>query len=128
MEDNFDVQYEVLLSGVMRKVLHYEVTNGVSDSSIRVIKIPFGDVAIDLDTVRYGIYSGRILADLDTFHIGVACRKFDDTLYVVWGEKGDKQLNDTQYESCKITKQDKFFNSTFDELVEDAAQTLTIIK
>ena len=128
MEDNFDVQYEVLLSGVMRKVLHYEVTNGVSDSSIRVIKIPFGDVAIDFDTVRYGIYSGRILADLDTFHIGVACRKFDDTLYVVWGEKGDKQLNDTQYESCKITKQDKFFNSTFDELVEDAAQTLTIIK
>lgn len=85
MKDNFDVQYEVLLSGVMRKVLHYEVTNGASDSSIRAIKIPFGDVAIDFDTVRYGIYSGRILADLDTFHIGVACRKFDDTLYVVWG-------------------------------------------
>lgn len=124
MEDNFDVQYEVLLSGVMRKVLHYEVTNGVSDSSIRVIKIPFGDVAIDFDTVRYGIYSGRILVDLDTFHIGVACRKFDDTLYVVWGEKGDKQLNNTQYESCKIVRQDKFFNKTFDELVEDAAQTL----
>lgn len=125
MEDNFDMQYEVLLSGVMRKVLHYEVTNGASDSSIRVIKIPFGDVAIDLDTVRYGIYSGRILVDLDTFHIGVACRKFDDTLYVVWGEKGDKQLNDAQYESCKITKQDKFFNSTFDELVEDAVQALS---
>lgn len=124
MEDNFDTQYEVLLSGVMRKVLHYEVTNGASDSSIRVIKIPFGDVAIDFDTVRYGIYSGRILMDLDTFHIGVACRKFDDTLYVVWGEKGDKQLNDSQYESCKIVKQDKFFNSTFNELVEDAAQTL----
>lgn len=125
MVDNFDVQYEVLLSGVMRKVLHYEVTNGVSDSSIRVIKIPFGDVAIDFDTVRYGIYSGRILADLDTFHIGVACRKFDDTLYVVWGEKGDKQLNDAQYESYKMVKQDKFFNNTFDELVEDAAQTLS---
>ena len=124
MKDNFDVQYEVLLSGVMRKVLHYEVTNGASDSSIRVIKIPFGDVAIDFDTVRYGIYSGRILADLDTFHVGVACRKFDDTLYVVWGEKGDKRPNDAQYESCKITKQDKFFNRTFDELVEDAAQTL----
>lgn len=124
MVDNFDAQYEVLLSGVMCKVLHYEVTNGVSDSSIRVIKIPFGDVAIDFDTVRYGIYSGRILMDLDTFHIGVACRKFDDTLYVVWGEKGDKQLNDVQYESCKIVKQDKFFNNTFDELVEDAAQTL----
>lgn len=124
MEDNFDVQYEVLLSGVMRKVLHYEVTNGVSDSSIRVIKIPFGDVAIDFDTVRYGIYSGRILADLDTFHIGVACRKFDDTLYVVWGEKSDKQPNDAQYESCKIVKQDKFFNKTFDELVEDTTQTL----
>ena len=125
MKDNFDVQYEVLLSGVMRKVLHYEVTNGASDSSIRVIKIPFGDVAIDFDTVRYGIYSGRILMDLDTFHIGVACRKFDDTLYIVWGERCDKQLNDAQYESCKITKQDKFFNSTFDELVEDAAQTLS---
>ena len=125
MEDNFDVQYEVLLSGVMRKVLHYEVTNGASDSSIRAIKIPFGDVAIDFDTVRYGIYSGRILMDLDTFHIGVACRKFDDTLYVVWGEKGDKQPNDAQYESCKIVKQDKFFNNTFDELVEDAAQTLS---
>ena len=124
MEDNFDVQYEVLLSGVMRKVLHYEVTNGASDSSIRVIKIPFGDVAIDFDTVRYGIYSGRILADLDTFHIGVACRKFDDTLYVVWGERCDKRPNDAQYESCKIVKQDKFFNSTFDELVEDTTQTL----
>lgn len=124
MEDNFNAQYEVLLSGVMRKVLHYEVTNGVSDSSIRVIKIPFGDVAIDFDTVRYGIYSGRILVDLDTFHIGVACRKFDDTLYVVWGEKGDKKLNDSRYESCKIAKQDKFFNNTFNKLVEDAAQTL----
>ena len=125
MKDNFDVQYEVLLSGVMRKVLHYEVTNGASDSSIRVIKIPFGDVAIDFDTVRYGIYSRRILADLDTFRIGVACRKFDDTLYVVWGERYGKQLNDAQYESCKITKQDNFFNSTFNELVEDAAQTLS---
>ena len=125
MVDNFDVQYEVLLSGVMRKILHYEVTNGASDSSIRAIKIPFGDVAIDFDTVRYGIYSGRILADLDTFHIGVACRKFDDTLYVVWGQKGDKRPNDAQYESCKIVKQDKFFNNTFDELVEDAVQTLS---
>lgn len=125
MVDNFDVQYEVLLSGVMRKVLHYEVTNGVSDSSIRVIKIPFGDVALDFDTVRYGIYSGRILVDLDTFHIGVACRKFDDTLYVVWGERCDKYPNDAQYESCKMVKQDKFFNKTFDELVEDAAQTLS---
>ena len=125
MVDNFDVQYEVLLSGVMRKVLHYEVTNGASDSSIRVIKIPFGDVAIDFDTVRYGIYSGRILADLDTFHIGVACRKFDDTLYVVWGERCNKQPNDAQYESCKIVKQDKFFNKTFDELVEDATQALS---
>ena len=84
MVDNFDVQYEVLLSGVMRKILHYEVTSNVQDSSIRAIKIPFGDVAMDFDTVRYGIYSGRILADLDTFHIGVACMKFDDTLYVVW--------------------------------------------
>ena len=109
----------------MRKVLHHEVTNSASDSSIRVIKIPFGDVAIDFDTVRYGIYSGRILVDLDTFHIGVACRKFDDTLYVVWGEKGDKQPNDAQYESCKMVKQDKFYNNTFDELVEDAAQTLS---
>ena len=125
MKDNFDVQYEVLLSGVMRKVLHYEATNGVSDSSIRVIKIPFGDVAMDFDTVRYGIYSGRILADLDTFRIGVACRKFDDTLYVVWGQKGDKRPNDARYESCKIVKQDKFFNNTFDELVEDATQALS---
>ena len=125
MEDNFDVQYEVLLSGVMRKVLHYEVTNGVSDSSIRAIKIPFGDVAMDFDTVRYGIYSGRILADLDTFHIGVACRKFDNTLYVVWGERYGKLPSNSEYESCKITKQDKFFNSTFNELVEDAAQALS---
>ena len=31
MVDNFDVQYEVLLSGVMRKILHYEVTSNVQD-------------------------------------------------------------------------------------------------
>lgn len=121
----YETKYETLLSGVMRKVLQYEVTNGVSDSSIRAIKIPFGDVAMDFDTVRYGIYSGRILTDLDTFHIGVACRKFDDTLYVVWGERHGRRPNNAQYEYCKVAKQDKFFNSTFDELVEDTVQTLS---
>lgn len=125
MNDNFDTKYETLLSGVMRKVLHYEVTSNAQDSSIRVIKIPFSDVAMDFETVRYGIFSGRILMDLDTFHIGVACRKFDDTLYVVWGERHGRRPNDAQYEFCRAAKQDKFFNSTFDELVEDAAQALS---
>lgn len=120
----YETKYETLLSGVMRKVLQYEVTNGVSDSSVRAIKIPFGDVAMDFDTVRYGIYSGRVLTDLDTFHIGVACRKFDDTLYIVWGERHGGRPNNAQYEYCKVAKQDKFFNSTFDELVEDTVQTL----
>lgn len=121
----YETKYETLLSGVMRKVLQYEVTNGAPDSNIRAIKIPFGDVAMDFDTVRYGIYSGRILMDLDTFHIGVACRKFDDTLYVVWGERHGGRPNNAQYEYCKVAKQDKFFNSTFDELVEDTVQTLS---
>lgn len=122
----YETKYEILLSNVMRKVLHCEVTtNDVLDSSIRAIKIPFGDVAMDFDTVRYGIYSGRILTDLDTFHIGVACRKFDDTLYVVWGERHGGRPNNAQYEYCKVAKQDKFFNSTFDELVEDTVQTLS---
>lgn len=121
----YETKYETLLSGVMRKVLQYEVANGAPDSSIRAIKIPFGDVAMDFDTVRYGIYSGRILTDLDTFHIGVACRKFDDTLYIVWGERHGGRPNNAQYEYCKVAKQDKFFNSTFDELVEDTVQTLS---
>lgn len=127
-DELFDIHikdsYESLIFKVMNKILRYEIKTQSCPDDVRIMKIPFGDVAVSFDVVRYGIYSKMLLNDLDVFHIGVACRKFDDTLYVIWGNRKIKSIKNSQYDLCQIVKKDMFFNRTFDELVEDSNQAL----